>query len=56
MKKNYSFVFAAIAILSAASCQKELVNAPETDTTNAAPFSFIAEREAETKTVLVEGK
>jgi len=56
MKRNYSFVFAAIAILSAASCQKELVNAPETDTTNAAPFSFIAEREAETKTVLVEGK
>lgn len=55
MKRIYSFAFAAIAILSAASCQKELVNAPEADT-NAAPFSFIAEREAETKTVLVEGK
>ena len=55
MKKIYSFVFAAIAILSAASCQKELVNAPEADT-NAAPFSFVAEREAETKTVLVDGK
>ena len=55
MKKIYSFVFAAIAILSAASCQKEIVNVPEADT-NAAPFSFVAERDAETKTVLVDGK
>ncbi len=54
MKKIYSFVFAAIAILSAASCQKEIV-APEADT-NATAFSFVAEREAETKTTLVNGK
>lgn len=53
MKKIYSFVFAAIAILSAASCQKEIV-APEADT-NATAFSFVAEREAETKTTLVNG-
>ena len=51
MKKIYSFVFAAIAILSAASCQKE-ITAPIEDP-NAAPFSFVAEREVETKTVLV---
>ena len=55
MKKIYSFVFAAIAILSAASCQKEIINAPEVDT-DAVPFSFVAERDAETKTVLVNGK
>lgn len=54
MKRIYSFVFAAIAILSAASCQKEIV-APEADT-NATAFSFVAEREAETKTTLVNGK
>ena len=53
MKKNL-FVFAAIAILSAASCQKEIV-APEADS-NATAFSFVAEREAETKTTLVNGK
>lgn len=55
MKRIYSFVFAAIAILSAASCQKELVNAPEANS-EATAFSFVAEREAETKTVLVNGK
>ena len=54
MKKIYSFVFAAIAILSAASCQKEIV-APEAGS-NATAFSFVAEREAETKTTLVNGK
>ena len=54
MKRIYSFVFAAIAILSAASCQKEIV-APEADS-NATAFSFVAEREAETKTTLVNGK
>ena len=51
MKKIYSFVFAAIAILSAASCQKEIASPIEDP--NAAPFSFVAEREVETKTVLV---
>lgn len=55
MKKITSFIFAAIAVFSAASCQKELVNVPETDP-NAAPFSFVADRDAETKTVLVNGK
>lgn len=54
MKRIYSFVFAAIAILSAASCQKEII-APEADS-NATAFSFVAEREAETKTTLVNGK
>lgn len=54
MKRIYSFVFAAIAILSAASCQKEIV-APEADS-NATAFSFVADREAETKTTLVDGK
>ena len=55
MKKIYSFALAAITILSAASCQKELVNTPEADT-NGTRFSFIAERETETKTTLVNGK
>lgn len=55
MKKIYSFVFAAIAILSAASCQKELVNVPDTDS-NAGSFTFVAQRDTETKTVLVDGK
>ena len=54
MKRIYSFVFAAIAILSAAYCQKEIV-APEADS-NATAFSFVAEREAETRTTLVNGK
>ena len=54
MKRIYSFVFAAIAILSAASCQKEIV-APEADS-NATAFSFVAERDTETKTTLVNGK
>ena len=50
MKKIYSFVLAAVAILSAASCQKEIV-APEADS-NATAFSFVAEREAD---VAVQG-
>ena len=53
MKKIYSFVFAAIAILSAASCQKENFNEKAV---NAGPFSFTAAREVESKTVLVDGK
>lgn len=53
MKKIYSFVFAAIAILSAASCQKESFTEDEV---NAAPFSFVGSRDVETKTVLVDGK
>lgn len=53
MKKIYSFVFAAIAILSAASCQKDILTENQVEGT---PFSFIAERETETKTVLVDGK
>lgn len=53
MKRLYSYVFAAIAILSAASCQKEIANMPETEN-NAEAFTFVAEREASTKTVLVD--
>ena len=53
MKKIYSFVFAAIAILSAASCQKENITE---NAVNAGPFSFTATREVESKTVLVDGK
>ena len=49
MKKIYSFVLAAVAILSAASCQKELVNAPEVE--NGEKFTVVATA-AETKTVL----
>ena len=49
MKKIYSFVFAAVALFAAASCQKELVNAPET---KGEPFSFTATIGADTKTAL----
>ena len=49
MKKIYSFVLAAVAVLSAASCQKELANAPEVE--NGEKFTVVATA-AETKTVL----
>lgn len=55
MKKIYSFVFAALTILSAASCQKEMTTVPEANN-DAVAFSFTATRESETKTVLVNGK
>ena len=49
MKKIYSFALAAVAILSAASCQKEMANAPEVE--NGEKFTVVATA-AETKTVL----
>ena len=52
MKKIYSFAIAAVALFSAASCQKELVNAPMTE---GGDFTVTAIASAETKTVLVDG-
>jgi len=49
MKKIYSFALAAVAILSAASCQKEMANAPEVE--NGEKFTVVATA-ADTKTVL----
>ena len=49
MKKIYSFVFAAVALFAAASCQKELVNAPET---LGGDFTITASMSADTKTIL----
>ena len=51
MKKIYSFAIAAVALFSAASCQKELVNAPMTE---GGDFTVTAIA-ADTKTVLVDG-
>ena len=52
MKKIYSFAIAAVALFSAASCQKELVNAPMTE---GGDFTVTAIASADTKTVLVDG-
>ena len=52
MKKIYSFAIAAVALFSAASCQKELVNAPMTE---GGDFTVTAIAAADTKTVLVDG-
>ena len=49
MKKIYSFALAAVAILSAASCQKELVNSSVVE--NGEKFTVVATA-ADTKTVL----
>lgn len=49
MKKIYSFVFAAVALFAAASCQKEIVNAPEV---KGEAFRFTATRDTETKTIM----
>lgn len=53
MKKIYSFVFAAIAILSAASCQKEMTNEPLAN--KGGDFTVTAIASVESKTTLVEG-
>ena len=53
MKKIYSFVFAAIAILSAVSCQKEMANEPLDN--NGGDFTVTAIASVESKTTLVDG-
>ena len=50
MKKIYSFVLVAVAILSATSCQKELVNENLNNATD--KFTVTAIASADTKTVL----
>ena len=53
MKKIYSFALAAVALVSAASCQEELANfEPQTE---GGDFTVTAIASAESKTVLVEG-
>lgn len=52
MKKIYSFAIAAVAILSAASCQKEMADTPKTEGVD---FTVTAVASAETKTILVDG-
>jgi len=53
MKKIYSFVFAAAALFSAASCQDELVN-NETPTVKGEKFTITAIADAQTKTALTD--
>ena len=53
MKRFYSFVFAAVSILAAASCQKEMANEPIEN--NGEQYTFTATIEADTKTVLADG-
>lgn len=53
MKKINSFILAAFTILSAASCQKEMMNPNDTEA-NGTPFSFEASRDIDTKTTLVK--
>lgn len=53
MKKIYSFVFAAVALFSAASCQDELVN-NETPTVQGEKFTITAIADAQTKTALTD--
>lgn len=53
MKKIYSFALAAVALISAASCQEELANfEPQTE---GGDFTVTAIASAESKTVLVDG-
>ena len=53
MKKIYSFAIAAVALFSAASCQKEMANfEPQTE---GGDFTVTAVAAGETKTVLVDG-
>ena len=52
MKRINSIMFAAVAILAAASCQKEMTNEPET---TGEPFSFTATIGDDTKTALSDG-
>lgn len=53
MKKIYSFVFAAVALFSAASCQDELVN-NETPAVQGEKFTITAIADAQTKTALTD--
>ena len=53
MKRIYSIMFAAVAIFTAASCQKEL--ADNTLPTGGEKYSFTATISPDTKTVLVDG-
>ena len=53
MRKIYSIMFAAVAIFTAASCQKEITGAPEV---KGEPFYFTASIGAETKTALSDTK
>ena len=53
MKKIYSFALAAVALLSAASCQKELVD--NTIENQGGDFTVTAVASVESKTVLVDG-
>ena len=53
MKKIYSFVFAAVALFSAASCQDELAN-NEIPTVQGEKFTITAIADAQTKTALTD--
>ena len=53
MKKIYSFALAAVAILSAASCQKEMANEPLQN--EGGDFTVTAVASADSKTVLIDG-
>ena len=53
MKKIYSFALAAVALFSAASCQKELVD--NTIENQGGDFTVTAVASVESKTVLVDG-
>lgn len=53
MKRIYSFMFAAVAIFAAASCQKEMAN--DTFAKSGEKYTFSASIGTETKTILAEG-
>lgn len=53
MKKTYSFLFAAVALFAAASCQNELIN-NETPAVQGERFSITAVADAQTKTALTD--
>lgn len=53
MKKTYSFLFAAVALFAAASCQDELIN-NETPAVQGERFSITAVADAQTKTALTD--
>ena len=54
MKKVYSYMFAAVAMFAAVSCQKEIIT-PEMPEENVEVFEVIAVATEETKTTLKEG-
>lgn len=53
MKKIYSFALAAVALFSAASCQKEMANEPLQN--EGGDFTVTAVASADSKTVLIDG-